>query len=110
MTALETPADYRLDDRYRADEGRVFLTGIQTLARLPIQQLRADRAAGLNTAAFVSGYQGSPLGGLDVEIARAAALVPDLPIVCRPAVKLERGGVFLAETAERVGRYASSAR
>ena len=91
MTALETPADYRLDDRYRADEGRVFLTGIQTLARLPIQQLRADRAAGLNTAAFVSGYQGSPLGGFDVEVARAAALVPDLPIVCRPAVNEELG-------------------
>ena len=58
--------DYQLEDRYRADHGRTFLTGIQALARIPIQQLRVDRTNGLNTAAFVSGYQGSPLGGFDV--------------------------------------------
>ena len=78
--------DYRLEDRYLADRGRTFLTGIQALARIPVQQLRVDRSNGLNTAAFVSGYQGSPLGGFDVEIARAAALVPDLPIVNQPGV------------------------
>ncbi len=55
---------YELTDRYLADEGQVFLTGIQALARLPLDQLRADRRAGLNTAAFISGYQGSPLGWL----------------------------------------------
>jgi len=81
--------DYKLEDRYRADHGRAFLTGIQALARIPIQQLRVDRTKGLNTAAFVSGYQGSPLGGFDVEVARAAALVPDLAIVDQPAVNEE---------------------
>ena len=81
--------DYKLEDRYRADHGRTFLTGIQALARIPIQQLRVDRTKGLNTAAFVSGYQGSPLGGFDVEVARAAALVPDLAIVNQPAVNEE---------------------
>ena len=81
--------DYQLEDRYRAERGRTFLTGIQALARLPIQQLRVDRTNGLNTAAFVSGYQGSPLGGFDVEVARAAALVPDLAIVDQPAVNEE---------------------
>jgi len=81
--------DYQLEDRYRADHGRTFLTGIQALARIPIQQLRVDRANGLHTAAFVSGYQGSPLGGFDVEVARAAALVPDLAIVNQPAVNEE---------------------
>jgi indolepyruvate ferredoxin oxidoreductase len=81
--------DYKLEDRYRADHGRAFLTGIQALARIPIQQLRVDRTKGLNTAAFVSGYQGSPLGGFDVEVARAAALVPDLAIVNQPAVNEE---------------------
>ncbi|MEE2665730.1 MAG: hypothetical protein VX681_16565 [Myxococcota bacterium] len=52
--------DYRLSDRYTADSGTVFMTGLQALARLPIEQLRVDRSAGLHTAAFVSGYPGSP--------------------------------------------------
>lgn len=82
---------YSLADRYTRDSGRVFLTGVQALARIPIEQLRIDRASGLNTAAFVSGYPGSPLGGFDQEIARAAAMVDDLPIVCRPTVNEEFG-------------------
>ena len=80
---------YRLGDRYTHDEGSVFLSGIQALARLPIEQLRVDRFNGLNTAAFVSGYQGSPLAGFDSEMKRAAEVVPDLPIICRPAVNEE---------------------
>ena len=80
---------YRLSDRYTAEEGTVFLTGIQALARLPIEQLRADRVAGLRTAAFVSGYPGSPLGGFDRTVAAAARSAPDLPIVCRPALNEE---------------------
>ncbi|MCB9724190.1 MAG: indolepyruvate ferredoxin oxidoreductase family protein [Spirochaetaceae bacterium] len=82
---------YRLEDRYLADEGTVFLTGIQALARLPLEQLRADRRGGLRTAAFVSGYPGSPLGGYDGAIAAAARLAPELPIVCRPAMNEEYG-------------------
>ena len=50
---------YELSDRYLADEGTVFLTGIQALARLPLEQLRADRRAGLDTAALVSGSRSS---------------------------------------------------
>lgn len=84
-------AGYTLADRYDRREGRVFLTGIQALARLPLEQLRLDRAAGLSTAAFVSGYPGSPLGGFDQEVARAARQAPDLPIVCQPAVNEELG-------------------
>jgi indolepyruvate ferredoxin oxidoreductase len=80
---------YRLSDRYTAEQGTVFLTGIQALARLPIEQLRADRAAGLRTAAFVSGYPGSPLGGYDKTVAAAVREAPDLPIVCRPALNEE---------------------
>lgn len=67
------------------------MSGVQALARIPVEQLRADREAGLDTAAFISGYQGSPLGGFDQEVARAAAMVPDLEIVCRPAVNEELG-------------------
>ncbi|HKK51303.1 MAG TPA: indolepyruvate ferredoxin oxidoreductase family protein, partial [Myxococcota bacterium] len=80
---------YALDDRYLADEGTVFLTGIQALARLPLEQLRVDRRQGLRTAAFVSGYPGSPLGGYDRAVAGAAALAPELPLVCRPAMNEE---------------------
>ena len=80
---------YRLVDRYLADSGTVFLTGLQALARLPLEQLRADRRAGLNTAALISGYPGSPLGGYDVTVASAARLAPDLPVVCRPAMNEE---------------------
>ena len=54
-----------LDDKYELQSGRVFLTGIQALVRLPMMQRQRDVKAGLNTACFVSGYRGSPLGGLD---------------------------------------------
>ena len=61
-----------LDDKYRLDHGQVFITGIQALVRLPMLQAQRDALAGLNTAGFVSGYRGSPLGGLDLEMARAS--------------------------------------
>ena len=54
-----------LDDKYELDHGRVYLTGVQALVRLLMLQRQRDSAAGLNTAGFVSGYRGSPLGGLD---------------------------------------------
>jgi indolepyruvate ferredoxin oxidoreductase len=54
-----------LDDKYTATSGAIFLSGIQALARLPMMQRQRDMAAGLNTAGFISGYRGSPLGGLD---------------------------------------------
>ena len=88
---MKAPSAYALDDRYLADEGRVFLTGIQALARLPLEQLRVDRRNGLNTAALISGYPGSPLGGYDRAVAQAARLAPELPIRCRPAMNEEYG-------------------
>ena len=54
-----------LDDKYALDSGRVYLTGVQALVRLLMLQRQRDSLAGLNTAGFVSGYRGSPLGGLD---------------------------------------------
>ena len=81
--------DYELADRYRREEGRVFLSGLQAIARLPVDQLRIDRRNGLNTAAFISGYQGSPVGMFREEVDRAMATVPDLPIVNRPGVNEE---------------------
>ncbi|MGL4290248.1 MAG: indolepyruvate ferredoxin oxidoreductase family protein, partial [Phreatobacter sp.] len=78
--------DYQLADRYLRSEGRVFLTGTQALVRLVIDQARRDRAAGLNTAGFVSGYRGSPLGGLDLELWRAKDLLNRHRIEFLPAV------------------------
>ncbi|AKU23041.1 indolepyruvate ferredoxin oxidoreductase family protein [Massilia sp. NR 4-1] len=54
-----------LDDKYTSTSGKIFLSGIQALVRLPMMQRLRDAAAGLNTAGFISGYRGSPLGGLD---------------------------------------------
>ena len=64
-------ANVSLDDKYAQDHGRVFLTGNQALVRLLLLQRQLDVAAGLNTAGFVSGYRGSPLGGYDMDPAEA---------------------------------------
>ena len=74
MTAVAVIDTYELNDRYRLDEGRAFLSGSQALARLPYEQLRADRRAGLHTAAYVSGYPGSPLAGYDRDVQAVAKL------------------------------------
>jgi indolepyruvate ferredoxin oxidoreductase len=86
-----SPSNYPLDnyellDRYRRESGRVFLTGTQALARIPLMQRTMDRAAGLNTAGFISGYRGSPLGGLDQELWRAKAFLAENNIEFLPAV------------------------
>lgn len=63
--------NYQLDDKYTRESGRVYLSGVQALVRLPLMQRQRDLAAGLNTGGFVSGYRGSPLGGLDLNLWRA---------------------------------------
>ena len=78
--------DYRLEDRYVRESGRVFLTGTQALVRVALDQARRDRAAGLNTAGFISGYRGSPLGGVDIELWRAKKLIEENRIEFMPAV------------------------
>ncbi|WNM31964.1 hypothetical protein RKE30_16875 [Streptomyces sp. Li-HN-5-11] len=75
-TAAEQPAvrRFRLEDRYRREEGVVHLSGIQALVRILLDRSRQDRSNRLHTATFVSGYEGSPLAGYDFELARRAAL------------------------------------
>ena len=60
-----------LEDKYLAQNGRIYLSGVQALVRLPLIQRLRDVAAGLNTAGFISGYRGSPLGGLDEALWKA---------------------------------------
>ena len=80
-----------LDDKYALEDGQVYLSGIQALVRLPMDQRRADEAAGLNTACFVSGYRGSPLGGLDQQFLRAGPFLERHHIHIRPAVNEDLG-------------------
>jgi indolepyruvate ferredoxin oxidoreductase len=78
--------ELHLDDKYVLGSGRVFLTGIQALTLLPMLQRRRDQAAGLNTAGYVSGYRGSPLGGLDQSLWRAQAHLERHHVVFRPGL------------------------
>jgi len=81
--------DYQLQDRYRREQGRVFLTGTQALVRLPMIQRELDRHHGLNTAGFISGYRGSPLGGYDQELWRASSFMAEHNIEFMPAINEE---------------------
>ncbi len=74
------------DSRYTATSGRVFLSGTQALVRLPMLQAQRDRAAGMNTAGFIAGYRGSPLGGLDQALWQAKPHLDAHRIVFQPAV------------------------
>src|SRR5262252_4333448 len=67
--------EFSLDAKFTHEEGLVFLSGIQALVRLPLDQHRADRRRGLNTATFISGDRGSPLGGLDQTLERMTAML-----------------------------------
>ena len=88
-------ATYALDDRYALTTGRVFLTGTQALVRIMLDQARRDRTAGLNTAGFVSGYRGSPLGGLDLELWRAKDRLEADRITFMPAVNEDLGATLV---------------
>ncbi|HET6604859.1 MAG TPA: indolepyruvate ferredoxin oxidoreductase family protein [Xanthomonadaceae bacterium] len=71
VPAEQLDLEYTLEHRYTRGQGRIYLSGVQALVRLPLMQRMRDHAAGLSTAGFVSGYRGSPLGGLDLELWRA---------------------------------------
>ena len=76
----------KLDDKYRLDAESFYLTGAQALARLPMMQRERDRAAGLNTAGFISGYRGSPLGNYDNTLWRAKPELQAHDIVFSPGL------------------------
>ncbi|MDC8759176.1 indolepyruvate ferredoxin oxidoreductase family protein [Janthinobacterium fluminis] len=88
--ALADP-DYRLDDNLRRAAGRVFLTGTQALVRLLVMQKQLDAANGVNSAGFVSGYRGSPLGAVDQEMWRAKDLLQQHGVEFLPAINEDLG-------------------
>ncbi|HJU70484.1 MAG TPA: indolepyruvate ferredoxin oxidoreductase family protein [Paucimonas sp.] len=75
-----------LDDKYTSTSGLIYLSGIQALVRLPMMQRQRDLAAGLNTAGFISGYRGSPLGGLDETLWKTQKLLEQNHIKFVPGV------------------------
>src|SRR5690349_14513858 len=85
----ETTARPQLSDRYTATSGRVQLTGVQALARLPIDQHRRDLAVGLNVGTFISGYEGSPLAGYDQELGRLKQLLDECDVTFVPGLNEE---------------------
>ncbi|MEP6964645.1 MAG: indolepyruvate ferredoxin oxidoreductase family protein, partial [Polaromonas sp.] len=86
--ALETVT---LDDKYSIDHGRAFMSGVQALVRLPMLQRTRDAINGLNTAGFISGYRGSPLGGYDQALWAAKKHLAAQNIVFQPGVNEELG-------------------
>ena len=95
MTASITEAQqpggrrFRLEDRYLREEGVLHVSGIQALVRVLMDRSRRDRLNGLHTATFVSGYEGSPLAGYDIELARREALLHEHDVVHRPGLNEE---------------------
>src|SRR5271168_1368584 len=84
--ALVVLAQVSLEDKYTLQSGRIYLSGIQALVRLPMMQRQRDRAAGLNTAGFISGYRGSPLGGYDNALWQAQRLLDQNDIRFQPGL------------------------
>ncbi|MFW7343015.1 indolepyruvate ferredoxin oxidoreductase family protein [Pollutimonas sp. H1-120] len=83
---LSTLAKVSLDDKYTLEKGRAYMSGTQALVRLPMLQKARDQRAGLNTAGFISGYRGSPLGALDQALWKAKQHLSDHDIVFQPGL------------------------
>ncbi len=98
-----------LDDKYDLSKNRVFVTGFQALIRLTLMQKERDRRAGLNTACYVTGYRGSPLGTLDQQFMRAGALLPRNDVRFHPATNEDLAATALWGTQQAElrgeGRY-----
>jgi indolepyruvate ferredoxin oxidoreductase len=90
--ALETVT---LDDKYSLDYGRAFMSGVQALVKLPMLQRLRDQLAGKNTAGFISGYRGSPLGGYDQALWKASKYLKAQNIVFQPGVNEELAATAL---------------
>ena len=90
-SVLKALASLSLEDKYAQEQGRVFMSGIQALVRLPMLQHTRDTMAGLHTAGFISGYRGSPLGGYDQALWKARDHLEAHNVVFQPGVNEELG-------------------
>ncbi len=100
---------YQLTDRYQLEEGELYLSGLQALVRIPIDLHRLDQRQGRRTQTLISGYEGSPLAGYDLEIGRQRQLLEAHGVVHRPAVNEElganavQGSQLASASADRTG-------
>ena len=86
---------YTLDHKYTRQDGRIYLSGVQALVRLPLMQRLRDQAAGLNTGGFISGYRGSPLGGFDLELWRAKKHLAQAGVKFVPGLNEDLGATMV---------------
>src|SRR5213592_4299106 len=86
---------FSLDAKYTQESGRIYLSGIQALVRLPLDQHRADKRRGLNTATFISGYRGSPLGGFDQTLERERKLLEAHQVVFSSGLNEDLGATAI---------------
>ena len=93
-----------LQDKYLQSHGRIFISGLQALVRLPVMQAQRDRAAGLNTGGFISGYRGSPLGQYDLALTREADMLARHGIHFTPAINEDLGATAVWGT-QQVGLH-----
>ena len=105
MTQVLEPVErtVQLEDRYALRDGDVFLTGLQAVVRIPVEQHRMDERNGLRTATFISGYPGSPLGTLDLEFVRQKKLLDAHDVTFMPGLNEE-----LAATAVQGSQLAAN--
>lgn len=97
-TADDTVAPAGLDERYLREEGVVYLSGMQALVRLPLDQQRRDRRAGLRIGTFISGYPGSPLAGYDLALGRARGILDDHDVLHVPGANEELAATAISGT------------
>src|SRR3546814_3301100 len=96
--------DYHRQDNLTRTRGRVFLTGTQALVRVLLAQRRLDRERGLNTAGFVSGYRGSPLGGVDMAMWKAAPILDAHQVTFVPGINEDMAATAVMGTQQAGGR------
>ena len=101
QTRMETVS---LSDKYEKKSGAAFMTGVQALVRVVLEQARSDREAGHDTAGFISGYRGSPLGGLDLELWGAERYLSENNIHFKPALNEELAATAIIGT-QQVGLH-----
>ncbi|MDR2960712.1 MAG: indolepyruvate ferredoxin oxidoreductase family protein, partial [Stenotrophomonas sp.] len=87
--------EYSLDHKYTRNEGRIYLSGVQALVRLPLMQRLRDAAEGIDSAGFVSGYRGSPLGGFDLELWRARKHLDAARVKFTPGLNEDLGATMV---------------
>lgn len=97
MTTQQVPAETKavrhspFEDRFDLMDEEIHLSGLQALVRLPLDQVRLDRSRGLDTSVFISGYEGSPLAGYDLQLGRQGERLGEHNVVFKPAVNEELG-------------------